>query len=334
MIYKNRYLLREELFGGVLIDNEKRSCKKLSKKEFKKMLNSPLQKTTIIRFKKLINTKGLQAPLTIKWGITRRCNLNCKTCYSKKKIGEELSKEEVFKVIDQLYSLGIPHIIFGGGEPLVRNSFLEIVEYATNKGFVVDIDTNGILLEKKLIDKLNSLGIKRIDISLDGFNEKTNDYIRGKGTFRKIRNSIKMLKSKKFYVGVGVVITSENLNSLEKIAKLLNKLKVDEVHFLKFKLLGNGKKNDFLFPKESWENVCKKIRAISKIHKSLKIYIESSRCGIMFKTATILPEGDVTFCPLYDGIASIGNVKNESFKKIWKKLLDQNKYRKCIFCGS
>jgi len=334
MSNKNRYILREESFGGILIDKEKRCCKTLSKEEFKRILNNPLPKMILVRSKKLINIKGLQSPLTIKWGITRKCNLNCKTCYSKKMIGKEISKKEALKVIDQLYALGIPHIIFGGGEPLCRGDFLEIVKYATNKGFVVDIDTNGILLNKRILDKLYSMGVNRVDISLDAGDKKTNDFIRGKGTFQKIIRSIKNLKSKKFYVGVGVVVTSKNVCSLKKIVFLLNKLNVDEIHFLKFKLLGNGKINRFLCPNKSWEEIKEEIRKIKKEYPSLKIYLENSKCGVMFKTATILPEGEVTFCPLYDGIVSFGNIKREKFLKIWERLLKQNKYRDCSFCGT
>lgn len=334
MLSRNRYILREESFGGILIDKKKKSCKTLSKTEFKRILSNPFPNIPIVRSKKKVSdTENLQAPLTIKWGITRKCNLKCKTCYCERTNKEELSKEEIFKVIDQLSSLGVPHIIFGGGEPLVKENFLDILEYAVNKGFVIDIDTNGILLNENLINAFGSIGINRIDISLDGSNEETNDFIRGKGTFKKIIYSIKMLKSKSFYVGVGVVITSKNSSEIERIIKLLDKLKVNEVHFLKFKLLGNGKANSYLLPKESWERIKEKIREISKKYLSLKIYVEGSKCGIMFKTAAILPEGDVTFCPLCDGLVSFGNLKNEKFTKIWKKLLSQNKHRNCVFCG-
>lgn len=117
--------------------------------------------------------------------LTTRCNLKCKMCEAVKypsRLEDEMSTTQVKKIIDQAAQLNIEHLIFSGGEPLLRTDFLELAEYAASYIKDVDIITNGMLFEQELIECLFEIRLNHITFSIDGL-RKTNDIIRGKGVF-------------------------------------------------------------------------------------------------------------------------------------------------------
>ena len=80
--------------------------------------------------------------------LTYRCNLNCVYCFCKgyKEENKELSTIEWKKIIREIHKEGCFSLIFTGGEPLMRDDFLELYLYAKQKGFIITIFTNGQLL--------------------------------------------------------------------------------------------------------------------------------------------------------------------------------------------
>ena len=93
--------------------------------------------------------------------VTLRCNARCEHCGSS--CGDtiqkdEITKEEIFKVLEDISNAGIYEpcnvmLNITGGEPLVRKDLFEIMAYADRLGFPWGITTNGILIEKKVVEK-------------------------------------------------------------------------------------------------------------------------------------------------------------------------------------
>ena len=89
-------------------------------------------------------SKTPSAPYRMDLAITYRCNNDCSHCYNARaRSFPELSTNEWFEIIDQLWQLGIPHIVFTGGEPTLRNDLPELIAYAEKKGQITGINTNG-----------------------------------------------------------------------------------------------------------------------------------------------------------------------------------------------
>jgi radical SAM protein with 4Fe4S-binding SPASM domain len=126
--------------------------------------------------------------------ITRRCNLNCQHCFLA--AGEadprELSLEEIKHVIGQIKHAGGTSVSFGGGEPLLRDDWLEIVQYALAQGLLVAIGSNGTLIDTAMAKTLSQQPIK-IQISLDGAKADIHDRIRGPGSFQNTLQGINNL---------------------------------------------------------------------------------------------------------------------------------------------
>jgi radical SAM protein with 4Fe4S-binding SPASM domain len=142
---------------------------------------------------------------TVNLELTARCNLRCKMCWwwgengvAFKRIqegitlgGDELTTENIFKLVDQLEQ-SCPSFYLSGGEPFIREDTVEIIEYITRKGMSVTINTNGTLLTNDNLAKLAKIKKLTINFSIDGL-EEAHDEIRGKGTFNKTTNNIREL---------------------------------------------------------------------------------------------------------------------------------------------
>ncbi len=117
--------------------------------------------------------------------ITRQCNLRCRHCYLA--AGEtapgELSGREIRALIDEVAGNGGLSVAVGGGEPLLRPDWLEIVRYALAAGLLVSVGTNATRIDDQVAATLADLPVK-IQVSLDGATEPVHDSIRGRGSYR------------------------------------------------------------------------------------------------------------------------------------------------------
>ena len=94
-------------------------------------------------------SRRARGPVVI-WNLVRRCNLNCKHCYSTSADTDfkgELSTDEAMAVLDQLKAAHVPGLILSGGEPLLRHDLYEIAARARSLGFHLSLSSNGTLLD-------------------------------------------------------------------------------------------------------------------------------------------------------------------------------------------
>jgi MoaA/NifB/PqqE/SkfB family radical SAM enzyme len=163
-------------------------------------------------------------PEHVYFPLTNRCNLRCQMCDISKNpssIEEELSTDKIKEIIAQIKDMGIKHIIFSGGEPLLRQDLFEIIQFSVEKSIeMVDLITNGMLLNDDIIQRLIKLKLNHITISLDGL-EENNDSIRGRGVFKNAENNIDKFN---FYkskynsgsptIGINFTIMDKNINDI------------------------------------------------------------------------------------------------------------------------
>lgn len=160
-------------------------------------------------------------PEHVYFSLTNKCNLRCRICkipgFSIKD-EDELSTEECKKIIDQIVDLKINHLIFSGGEPLLRRDIFELITYAIDKKIkLVDLTTNGILVDEKVAKKLIDIGVNPITISIDGL-EATNDFIRGKNSFQKAMEAVDFINKYRnnnlLMLGINFTITNFNIDQI------------------------------------------------------------------------------------------------------------------------
>lgn len=160
-------------------------------------------------------------PIITSFHVTNRCNLRCSYCYANvdNRFDENLkdyTTEELKKYIDDLYTLGTRWFIILGGEPLMRKDIGEILEHLDKKNVLIEVVTNGYFA-KKHIESLKLADF--ICVSLDG-NEEDNDAIRGKGSYQKAIDAVKLLTENGITTRIHATISTANLNSIEDMEKI------------------------------------------------------------------------------------------------------------------
>jgi len=84
------------------------------------------------------------SPYRMDLALTYRCNNDCSHCYNvSDRQDPELSTDQWKSVLDQLWTIGIPHIVFTGGEPTLRDDLPELNAHAEANGQITGVNTNG-----------------------------------------------------------------------------------------------------------------------------------------------------------------------------------------------
>lgn len=188
----------------------------------------------------------------ISWEITNRCNLRCIHCLpmSGAPRTNELTRAEVFSALDMFREAGADKICFTGGEPFCRSDFIQILEYAHNKGFTTSVITNGTLIDRKTLLKVKELDTD-IAVSLDGSSEEKNDFIRGKGTFKKVIEFFTLCSECNVSVDVYMTVHSQNIGEIVKVGELVQKYKCKGLHIKEVTMDGRAQEVPFLQVDES-----------------------------------------------------------------------------------
>ncbi|MBU0547658.1 MAG: radical SAM protein [Candidatus Omnitrophica bacterium] len=148
---------------------------------------------------------------------------------------EELSTEQIYRVVDGTASYGVKELLLTGGEPFLRKDLFSICDYSHAKGLRNIITTNGVLIDADMSERIAGSNLNHIHFSLDGL-EETNDYYRGKHSFAKTIEAIKLLGKKRaaarnLSLGIAVTVMDENVPQLYDIVQLVDGLNVDVINF-------------------------------------------------------------------------------------------------------
>ena len=160
---------------------------------------------------------GERVPLQVSIEVTRRCPLECLHCYNNLPMGDvearkrELTKEEHFKMLDELVEMGCFWILYTGGEIFARKDFLEIYTYAKKKGFLITLFTNGTIINEQIADYLVEWPPFAIEITLYGRTRETYEALTAvPGSYDKCLRGIRLLKERGLPLKLKTVATSIN----------------------------------------------------------------------------------------------------------------------------
>jgi radical SAM protein with 4Fe4S-binding SPASM domain len=296
----------------------------------------------------------LSAPLRVHLQITNECQLKCRHCSqeSRDPLADELTLEEIKKLLDDLSAIGCFEVNIGGGEPFLREDLLHIIAHARKLGINVSISTSGLFVSRVVAKKIAELGIKRLRISFDGATEKSYDYFRGKGTYRRAIRGIKTLREL-FDVPITIhtVLMKPNLGEMLTIVRAVQKLKCDiwSVDFVK--PLGSARgMRQFLLDSADSAQAMKTIKRLSET-TSIKIVMpqfpyKAPKKGVYRGFGCvganlycfISARGDVRPCSFVPDSYISGNVRAKHIKDIWLQGAGHLKFREvsgnetCLNC--
>lgn len=136
--------------------------------------------------------------------LTNACNLRCRHCfmYAGKAFRNELSYTEILHILKYSAANGCSEVIFTGGEVCLRKDLKHILAYAHGLGLYTQVLSNGTLWTPRSIRECSPY-INEIQISIDGYDEDSNTYVRGAGAWQASMDTVKdFLKTEKTFVNV------------------------------------------------------------------------------------------------------------------------------------
>jgi len=173
-------------------------------------------------------SEDLGAPLYVAWQITNECNLACLHCIEEsgpgKAFPDELSERDALAIIDQMIALEIPYVSFSGGEPMVHPHFFAMVERFCSGGGQLKIETNGHYLTPPNCERLAALGIKAVQVSLDGASRATFNRMRVRGEFNTAVDGTRNLRAAGVPIEVNFSPTSFNVEEIGAAVDLAHEL--------------------------------------------------------------------------------------------------------------
>ncbi len=292
----------------------------------------------------------------VAWEITRSCNLSCAHCRASAHSDTypgELSTAQCFALVDQIAEVGKPILILTGGEPLLRADLFEVGRYASEKGFRVVIGTNGTLVTPEMAQKMKSVPISRISISIDFPVPALQDEFRGQaGAFEEAARGVKIARQSGIEVQINSTVTRKNVAFLPELVELA--LSLDAAAFHPFMLVptgrGKGLAAEELSPQDyekTLEWICRKQKELEgrmmfKPTDAPHYYRIARQCGMNVAAGHGHPGADhnsqnmdahTRGCLAGTGFCFIshtgrvqgcgyldleaGNIKQQTFKEVW-----------------
>ena len=283
-----------------------------------------------------VHNKKEHYPSTGLIELTYRCSLNCIHCYCKcsKDKERELATAEWKKILDEIQKEGCLWLTLSGGDPLLRDDFLEIYAYAKKKGFIINLFTDGQRFRDEIIDYLVEFPPYSIEITLNGITKNTYESItQVEGSFFKVMETIHVLAEKKLPLQLKANCLKQNKNEIGKIKiftdELLGKSSENRHHFmydtmvyprlngdripchyrLSFEEMLDVKKQDL----DIWQEHQKGRRSHRDFPDLGTDKDALYRCNIWMSQFSINPYGRLKFCQFSDKFSV--DLRKDSFNK-------------------
>jgi radical SAM protein with 4Fe4S-binding SPASM domain len=265
-------------------------------------------------------------PISISFEPTTSCNLRCPECPSGLRAFTRptgmLQKDFFRRTIDEIHKELLYLIFYFQGEPFLNPDFLEMVKYASAKKIYTATSTNAHYLTDEMAKRTIESGLDRLIISIDGTSQDVYQQYRVGGNLEKVlqgaRNIVKWkkeLKSKTPFIFFQFLVVKPNEHQVEDIKRLAKEIGVDEVRFKTAQVYDYETDPNHLIPETDKFSRYKK-NADGTYAPKNKL---ANHCWKLQHANVITWDGLVVPCCFdKDAMHQLGNLKNQSFKEIWK----------------
>ncbi|HEX9615087.1 MAG TPA: radical SAM/SPASM domain-containing protein [Bacteroidota bacterium] len=205
-------------------------------------------------FLNTVTSTARSVPIVILY-MTAGCNLRCITCSYREPLPNELTLKEYGRIAGELAGLGARHVVYSGGEPLLRRDLPEICALFREHGIRQSLLTNGLLLAKRFLEVREVFA--EIIVSLDAPNASTHDLIRGVRCFDQIVTGMEKVLAlqERPTVSVRFVVQRRNFGLLEEMVEFGRKLGIDRISFLAADVRSNAFHRDHSGPVAAQEEI-------------------------------------------------------------------------------
>ena len=259
--------------------------------------------------------------------ITNACNLKCKHCYNQRVQQDQfMSVELIHSILEQGYRLGLKQVDITGGECFLHPNIMEILNLVSDFGMLINVYTNGTLLNLDTIRKLENIRIMNIIVSLESLNPKIHDSFRGViGSHEKTMNTLKLIRDSSLNLRINITAMKDNENEMENmIDYIYNDLLAESIVIAPILQTGNGTQSFCL--NTDIQKICGYQK---RIYRDLEQRIEISKpksrykahCGVGNSMMYIDTDGTVCLCPTLTQYENkdfaLGNLRDMSLRDMF-----------------
>lgn len=278
-----------------------------------------------------IGKDDFPAPYRMDLALTYRCQNKCDHCYNEPREMKELTAEQWKQVISKTWELGIPHIVFTGGEPTMYEGLPELVARSEEFGQVTGMVSNGRRLgEPGYLHDLVAKGLDHVQITVLSSHEALHDrLVEATGAWKETIEGLRMALKEEMYVSTNTTIMRSNLDDLEETMRFLITIGVKNIAFNGIIRSGKGIETEGItYPELA--AVLTRLKAIAAEGKVKLIWYTPTpyhefnpvNYGLGIKQCTacslnmaIEPDGTVLPCQSY--YEPLGNILTDPWVKIW-----------------
>lgn len=178
----------------------------------------------ILAAKLISNAKENEKLLTATFELTARCNLQCKMCYLRHAANDrqakekELTTEQWIRLAEEARDEGMLLLTLTGGEVLLREDFKILYEKLMNMGFLINILTNGTLIDKKFVDWIATIPPMRISMTLYGASPETYKNVTGfAGGYDRVMHAVDYLMEKGIPIQLKTTMVKGNIDDFDQL---------------------------------------------------------------------------------------------------------------------
>ncbi len=293
----------------------------------------------------------------LQWHLSENCNLKCLHCYQENHKPIQLEFDKLVIIYKQFKELLNKkemkgHINITGGEPLCNPYLFKLLDLIKGDSDLItfSILTNGTLINEKISKKIKSYNPLYVQVSLEG-GKKTNDYIRGKGTYKKVAEGIVNLRKENIFTSISFTATSLNYKEFPKVVRYARKYGVNNVWSDRFIPLGDSDKSlalnyeqtrEYLEIMNKERNKLKKVKnnnTTISMYRALQFQMTNDfayGCTAGDTLLTVMENGDLVPCRRMP--ITIGNLFDRSMYDLYtnsdvlKALREKKIPDECINC--
>jgi radical SAM protein with 4Fe4S-binding SPASM domain len=279
----------------------------------------------------------VRAPYKADLALSYGCNNACGHCYNppERRRIEPLSLEGWRRVLRRLAAIGVPHVIFTGGEPTLVDHLPELVEAATRLGLVTGLNTNGRRLrDRTLADRLARAGLDHVQITLESCRADVHNAMTAADSFTDTLAGIENSLCAGLHTITNTTLTRQNIDHAGEVVDFLGDLGVRTFAMNGMIYAGRGRTGDDAVHEPEMAPVLVAVRdraaqrgmrflwytptAYCRL-SPLELELGPRRCNAGQYSIAIEPNGDVLPCQSY--YEPVGNILRDPWERIWESAL-------------
>jgi radical SAM protein with 4Fe4S-binding SPASM domain len=274
-----------------------------------------------------------KVPYRMDMALTYRCNNDCAHCYNARpRSFPEMETQQWHEILDATWSLGIPHVVFTGGEPTLRRDLPELIAHAEHNGQITGVNSNGRrFADKSYVQELIDAGLDHVQITLESHDPSIhNQMVGAQQAWEQTTDGLRNVLDSSLYVMTNTTMLRQNSPFLRQTLEFIADLGVPTVGLNALIYAGRGREVGTEIPEKDLSPMLELARMHTSSHQQRLIwYTPTQYChfdpvefelGVKGCTAALYnmciePNGDVIPCQSY--YQTVGNLLHDPWENIW-----------------